>query len=259
MLPEALIKRIRQDSSLVHKDFEMFRDLIRESRDNEWLARFHSLPEYLPQKNDRINYLGEYAALLEQAETHAEKNRTIRGKEKRGVKGEVHLIHPFRVMLAPPRGTLPGSSYFEKDKDAYLERISHLLSDERIKQNYLKVVREFPEDYAGSTSFLLEEGYVDIVVFTRFLRGTRLRGFTPPSGSLFYAGSYAGECLDAAIIEDRLGGAPKEKSHLLEDAVLQYPSAMKLWIKRAYSEIPEPSLGEPLFSEDKIITTKDLR
>ncbi|MBN1792192.1 hypothetical protein JW826_00700 [Candidatus Woesearchaeota archaeon] len=136
----------------------------------------------------------------EEAELYAKCKEHVREHSKKYLLANLVLLtHPLYLHL---RHAHHLNQDTRRDADQYLDRLFSLLRRRDTRAGASVVLIDSVQQYAAATSLLLEQGLVDLVIFTESRSGQvldlkDLSGF--PGRKLYIGGAYAGLCLKTTI------------------------------------------------------------
>jgi hypothetical protein len=176
------------------------------------------IEENIVIKDGHDQYTAEELRLLGECRRHAD-------AKSPGIKSAnvLAFVHPLYMHISDMDDVYGGKKV---EAAEYLENFMKLLKADIPKDKAGKVLIDTAHHYAAATSRLLEEGYIDDVIFTEYCSGTikeKDRAKEKLSGkSIIFGGVYNNWCLTDAIEEIcDLTGNKKVKA--IRELCLDYP------------------------------------
>lgn len=213
----------------INPRFSEFGEKIRDNVANPWMGTLAHRKK-------------EGRTLYRQCIAHEEEHR-----KPAKAKDLVVLVHPFFTPLSNAEW-LNGNIRAEADN--YLVKIQQLI-DQLPRDKADLVVFETTYHYAAATSFILERGEINGVLFTESNKGSLIRSsdltkrFNPKR--IFVAGAYAEKCLGASVVE-LVSAFPYVDAIALKDLIVSPPEEAvsivpdKASIQKTFGTMP-PTMG----------------
>ncbi len=200
-----LYKQVREitqkgNSGIINPYFKEFKpDIIKNIEKRTCGSRNYRLPHEVP--------------LLERCAYHASSHAKPLTK-----KDTVILVHPFYMHLSNWKGVVRKNN--EEEAKTYLQKVLTLLQSQKVAKKVNRVVFETVHHYTSMTSFLVEQGFIDRVLFTQYDNGTLLfpqEVDRVKNTHLFFGGGYVKSCLKSGIDECVDRNIPHEQLHAISD------------------------------------------
>lgn len=151
------------------------------------------------------------------------KNHAMKYQQPKGGENTIMLTHPLYLHLTHMNKIQ--NERVRKEVDDYLDNLLGLLNLYHDSPKVNVVLLETIHHYAAATSLLVENGFIDRVIFTLYQRGELLDTdeFTEFEGdNIFWAGGYNDLCLTTSI-QDMTDKTSSEKIWAIDELVLNSP------------------------------------